>query len=173
MNWLSRHRRKLHRDQSGAALIEMSVVFPVLFAIGLGVIEFGNLFYGYHLIANGVRDGARYASGLPLNSANNNVKCIAMTGGTTGADCNAGGSPSCTTKCRVSWWNNGATIAISTTQTANDNGAGGTLYRGGDFIYTVTVTATVPYQSLGFLGYFNLLPPTLRVAHQERLIGVR
>ena len=51
------------KDQRGVAMIEMAAVLPVLLAIGLGVIEFGNAIYSKHLITNGVRDGARYAAG--------------------------------------------------------------------------------------------------------------
>lgn len=154
--------RQFHRDERGAAIIEMAVVFPVLLAIGLGVLEFGNLIYSYHLIANGVRDGARYASGLPKECCDDDVKSIAMTGALSGADY------------RVSWWDDPATeTTVTYSDVLNDDGLGTPLYRGGDVIWRVTVTASVPYDSLGFLGYFGLNAPTLVVSHEERLIGVR
>ena len=140
-------------------MIEMAVVFPVLFAIGLGVIEFGNLFYNYHLIANGVRDAARYASGRPHDcDCDADIKNIAMTGTLSG------GSN------RVSWWDD-PDSQVDVVYASEENVAD--EYRGGDFIYKVTVTATVPYDSLGFLGYFALNEPTLTFSHEERVIGVR
>lgn len=166
---------KLKSDVNGAAMIEMAVVFPVLFAIGLGVFEFGNLIYGYHLVTNGVRDAARYRAGLKWDNtvADDEAKCIAMTGGLTSTDCSVTANPGCTWKCRVSWWNNPNTITVATVPVGNDDGAGNKLYRGGTFIYTVTVTARVPYNSLGFLGYFGLSAPVLQVSHEERVIGIR
>ena len=172
--WLSA-MRKLRGDTGGAAMMEMAVVFPVLFSIGLGVFEFGNLIYGYHLVTNGVRDAARYRAGLKIDNAvfDDDAICIALTGGVADTDCVIGANPSCTWKCRVSWWNNAATVTVIPTPIANDDGAGNKLYRGGDTVYTVTVTATVPYDSLGFLGYFGLSAPVLQVSHEERLIGER
>ena len=157
---------QLAADEQGATLIEMSVVIPVLLAIGLGTLEFGNLFYKYHLIANAVRDAARYAAGLNgtvLGSSGDVCtspkaadlqKMAADLAQQTGAGSEV--------------WTSG-TIAVSCA--SFDNSAD--EFRGADSIYSVKVTATVPYQSLGFLGYFNLASPTLTVSHQERVIGGR
>lgn len=51
-------------DVSGTAVLEMTIMTPVLLVIGLGVIEFGNLMFKRHLIENGMRDAARYLAGL-------------------------------------------------------------------------------------------------------------
>lgn len=191
--WIGKQIKKLARDKSGAALLEVSVVIPVVLSIGLGVIEFGNAIYSEHLIFNGVRDAARYAAGLPQSAAaQNNAACIALTGQVNGsAACNAAVNPSCTTSnCRVSFWNDatGATVAGSQVyvgyNSLPDNGtvlcgtvATPAFCRGRDVktgnVYTVTVTATVPYQSLGFMSYFNLAAPTFSLSHTERLFGVR
>ena len=198
--WLSKQIKKLAGDKSGAALLEVSVVIPVVLSIGLGVVEFGNAIYNEHLIFNGVRDAARYAAGLPYSSLNpalsiptqKTAACIALTGQTNNTTaCNAAANPSCTAAyCRVSWWNNasGATVAGSQVSvlynSLPDNGMAlcGTVAtpafcRGRDNattnVYTVTVTATVPYQSLGFMSYFNLAAPTFSLSHTERLFGVR
>lgn len=192
--WLGRQIKKLAGDKSGAALLEVSVVIPVVLSIGLGVIEFGNAIYNEHLIFNGVRDAARYAAGLPANDAvtQRNAACIAITGQMNGsAACNAAVNPSCTTvNCRVSFWNDATGSAGTGTQVSvrynalADNGtvlcgtvATPAYCRGRDVttgnVYTVTVTATVPYQSLGFMSYFNLAAPTFSLSHTERLFGVR
>ena len=164
------------KDQRGAALIEVTVVIPVVLAIGLGVMEFGNAIYSKHLITNGVRDAARYAAGLPQTQAtHDDAQCIALTGKTNGSACTATATPSCTgANCRVSWWNNAATqVTVAYVPVNNDDGAGNKLYRGGATIPIVTVTATVPYQQLGFLAFFGLTAPTLSVSHEERVFGVR
>ena len=143
---MSAKRKNIWRDESGAALI-----------------EFGNAIYSKHLITNGVRDGARYAAGRPADCAcDADIKNIAMKG------VRSGGTN------RVSWWDNPATeISVDRSTVANDDGSGNKLYRGGATIPIVTVTATAPYQQLGFLAFFGLNAPTLSVSHQERVYGVR
>lgn len=151
------------KDEHGAALLEFSVVLPVLLAIGLGVFEFGNAIYNYHLILNGVRDGARYAAGRrPDCGCDADIKNIAMKGVISGGSY------------RVSWWNDASTqVTVSRSTVTNDDGAGNPLYNYMGNVPVVTVTATVPYQELGFLGYFGLAAPTLVASHQERVIGIR
>ena len=58
-------RRRLLQDSRGTAVLEMAIMTPVLLIIGLGVLEFGNLMFKRHLIEGGVRDAARYLSGMP------------------------------------------------------------------------------------------------------------
>ncbi|MFN4140910.1 TadE/TadG family type IV pilus assembly protein [Aestuariivirga sp.] len=149
--------RRWVSDDAGATLIELAVVLPVLLAIGLGTLEFGNLYYKYHLVTNGVRDAARFAAGLTGDVCTDTalwakIQAIAQR---SGADNNV--------------WTTGSTISITCDSFDNTSH----YYRGGESIKAVTVTATVPYQSLGFLGYFGLSSPTLTVSHQERVIGVR
>ena len=83
--------------QKGAALLELTVVVPIITVLGLGVFEFSNYFYDYQLIQNGVRDAARYGASLPYDSTNttaNNtaIKNLAVTG-----------QPSGGTN-RLTWW---------------------------------------------------------------------
>lgn len=153
-------------DDRGTTLIEMSVVIPVFLTIGLGTLEFGNLFYKHHLMTNIVRDTARYAAGL--------------NGAVRGSEGHVCASPILAdlqemvvkfadkTAKQNELWTTGA-IKLTCIRFDNSNDE----YRGLDSVYTIKVTAVVPYQELGFLGYFDLLPPTLSVSHQERVIGVR
>jgi len=185
MKMLSRRAQNFREDERGVAMIEMAVVLPVLLAIGLGVIEFGNAIYSKHLITNGVRDGARYAAGLPHDdtTAIANAQCIALTGEKNGdPKCNILNTPVCAPQdCRVSWWKLSTEISVTYTPLADTGSLCGTLAspafcRGRDqsgYIYVVTVTATAPYQQLGFLAFFGLNAPTLGVSHQERVYGVR
>ena len=57
---------RLLSDRTGAAAAEMALVAPLLLAIMFGSIETGNYFMAEHAVAKSVRDGARYASRLPL-----------------------------------------------------------------------------------------------------------
>ena len=166
MRRLFRNPEKFREDQRGAALLELTLVLPVLMTIGLGAVEFGNMLYNWHLVANGVRDAARYAAGLQVNAALTDAKYIALTGTLT-----APGNP-CTT-CRVKFWNQLSQVTVTYSAVANNDGAGNKLYRGGATIPLVTVSASVPYQSLGLLGYLGMGAQTINVSHQERLFGIR
>lgn len=149
-------------DTRGTAMLEMAVVLPVLLAIGLGVFEFGNLIYKYHLITVGIRDGARYAAGLPAGSADAAAKNIATTGVVSGG-----------TNRVADWIPNDVIVSYSTVANGPTSCGSVKCYRGGDNITMVTLSTSETYQDLGFLGYFGLGPITLNVSHQERLFGVR
>jgi hypothetical protein len=152
---------RLGDDERGNAILELAVLLPVLFTIGFGVIEFGNLIYQYHLIAVGVRDASRYLSGTgqsaAITSAAQNIAATGVVSGGTN---------------RVSWWNPGD-VTVSYSQIANDDGAGNKLYRGMAQIQIVRVGTSVTYQPLGFLDYLGLGPITLTARHDERVVGIR
>jgi Flp pilus assembly protein TadG len=172
MKTLRAKLNRLQKDDSGLSVIELAVVLPVLLTIGLGVMEFGNLIYRQHLIINGVRDAARYASGrfydvddADLTAA---VTSAAQNIATTGAVANG--------TSRISWWASGdVAVAYSTVTNAKTCGSGGasSCYRYDGDVPVVTVSTSVAYQPLGFLGFLGLDDITLTASHQERVIGVR
>lgn len=57
------------RSRDGTAAVEMALVAPLLLALMFGSLELGNLFMDQHALTKQVRDGARFASRLELNSA--------------------------------------------------------------------------------------------------------
>ncbi len=54
--------------RDGAAAAEMALILPILLVLMFGSIELGNLFLDQHALSKQVRDGARFASRLPLSS---------------------------------------------------------------------------------------------------------
>ena len=56
-------------NQRGSVLIEFALAFLVIFAVFAGAFEFGYAFYAYNTLQNAVREGARYASLKPYDSA--------------------------------------------------------------------------------------------------------
>jgi hypothetical protein len=170
---------RLRRDEDGASLLEMTVVTPFLLALGLGVFEFGNVLYQYHLVTGGVRDAARFAAGVPApdpvdpaeTACDENdpratpvgcAKRLAVTGQLA-----AGGSN------RVDWWQvDDITITYPTFANA-DLGGGLKSYRGVGDITVVQVTTQFEYADLGFLDYFGLGPLNITTAHEERHYGDR
>ncbi|GAA4712283.1 pilus assembly protein [Sphingomonas lutea] len=57
----------LLRDQSAAASAEMIFVMPIFIALMYGSMELGNYFLVQHGVTKQVRDGARFASRMPLS----------------------------------------------------------------------------------------------------------
>ena len=60
--------RNLWRAQRGSAAAEMALVFPFMLVLMFGAVELGNLFLDEHALTKQVRDGARYASRVPLSA---------------------------------------------------------------------------------------------------------
>ena len=161
---------RLQGDDSGVSIIELAVILPVLLTIGLGIMEFGNLIYRQHLIINGVRDAARYASGRPYDAANTSqtasISAAAQNIATQGAI--SGGTS------RISWWAPGTvTVAYATVPNGSASCGSSRCYRPIGDVAVVTVSTSVAYQPLGFLGFLGLGAITLNSSHQERVIGVR
>src|SRR5262245_55926506 len=82
-----RHRAYCHvsrvlRDQSGAALVEFTILAPFLFSLVLGMTEFGRFLYQYQMVLEGLRDAGRYLARLDANDATNqsNAANLATTG---------------------------------------------------------------------------------------------
>jgi hypothetical protein len=164
--------KALWSNENGSALLEGAIVVPTLFAIVLGALEFAFFFYQQHLISTGVRDAARYlartnpSSGAAQTTARN-LAATALQGGGTDR--------------RVVGFNpDSVSIQIDFLDAPNlpDGVTGLRPYRqalpacgGPDNVRIVRVTGTMPYASLGFLGYFGLSAPIMTVTHSERCIG--
>lgn len=170
---LLRSARRLRREENGASLLEMTVVAPVLLTFGLGVFEFSNALYQYHLISGGLRDAARFAAGLPMpdpvvvtdSTCNESdpratpigcAKRLAVTGQVASGGTN-----------RVSWWEVGdIEVDYLPLDPPDPDLRGGNPYK-------VVVTTSFVYPDLGFLDFFGLGPINMQTAHEERLYGVR
>ena len=149
-------------------MVELSVMLPMLVALGLGIGEFGRALQHHHALNKGMRDAARYLARVPVDCP---------SGSSTGSVTNASdvgiaknlalnGEPSVGTA-RVSYWTNPASITVQVS--CFDNSAG--AYRGRAAIPRVTVSASVPYQDLGFLAVLGLPTRTFTVSHQQMHIG--
>jgi Flp pilus assembly protein TadG len=52
-------KKRSRRARRGAAVVELAIVSPLLFAMLFGIIEFGWLFTAQHTMVNAAREGAR------------------------------------------------------------------------------------------------------------------
>ena len=55
--------------ERGQALLEFSLVIMFLLLLVFGIVDFSRVFFGYATMANGVREGARYAIVHPDDDA--------------------------------------------------------------------------------------------------------
>lgn len=62
MQLLTRMLRRLRREESGAGMVEFSIVAIVLFTLMFAVIDFGRLLFLYNNMKEAARAGARYGS---------------------------------------------------------------------------------------------------------------
>ena len=67
------------KEQKGSVFIEFALSFLVLFSIFTGAFEFGYTFYAYNTLVNAVREGARYASLKPYDSASSTPSSAFLT----------------------------------------------------------------------------------------------
>ncbi|HSJ54991.1 MAG TPA: TadE family protein [Anaerolineae bacterium] len=56
-------------EPRGQAIVEFALVASFLFLILFGIVDFSRLFFAYATMANGVREGARFASAQPDDDA--------------------------------------------------------------------------------------------------------
>lgn len=169
------------RNEHGGSLLEFTLVVPFMFALGLGVFEFGNLFFQYHMIDAGVRDASRYLGSMDrtVAVATTNARRIAVCGNVS--TCSAESDK------RVSWWpadigdmNTVVKIKYCIDGTASgdaiDDCACAThasLEAGTFAAAKVCVSADIDYEQLGFLDYLGLGPITITAKHEQRYFGIR
>ncbi len=154
--------RRFRRDRQGAALVEFTLLAPMLIFLMCGLGEFANAMRQYHIMEKGVRDAGRYLAREPMtgctlnNTAVATAKNLALTGQTSGG------------AYLLKNWTDTNTITVSVAQCVdNSNGA----YRGEAQIPVVQVTARAPYVDLGMLSIIGITPITLQASHQQVWIG--
>jgi Flp pilus assembly protein TadG len=155
-SWLTSRVAGLRSSESGAALVEFTLLAPFLLVLALGMSEFGRFLYQYQLVIEGLRDGARYLARLDPDSTTNqtNAANLATTGTIDGT-----GDP------RVDGWL-AADVTFSVTNV--DNSAG--TYRGLSIVKVVVATTTFDYADVGFLGALGLPALSVVATHQQRAI---
>jgi Flp pilus assembly protein TadG len=150
------HAARVLRDQRGSALIEFTLMAPLLLSLVLGIAEFGRFLYQYQMVIEGLRDAGRYLARLDANDATNQSNAANLA--TTGTIDGSGDS-------RVDGWEAGD---IDFDVTDVDNSAG--TYRGPAEIEVIEVTTTFDYADVGFLSALGFDPISIGAAHQQRVI---
>lgn len=150
------------RDRRGAALVEFTLIAPLLILLMCGMAEFANAMRQYHIMEKGVRDAGRYLARVPMtgctvsSAATTTAQNLALTGRTSGG------------AYLLPTWNNLGSVSIAVAD-CFDNSAG--AYRGRAQIPIVEVTAEAPYVDLGLLSVIGLGDINLEVSHQQYWVG--
>jgi Flp pilus assembly protein TadG len=155
-HWTHSDPTRVLRDQNGSALIEFTIMAPLLLSLIFGMAEFGRFLYQYQMVLEGLRDASRYLARLDANDATNqsNAANLATTGTIDGS-----GDP------RVDGWE---ADDIDFDVTDVDNTAG--IYRGPAEIEVIEVTTTFDYADVGFLSALGFDAISIDAAHEQRVI---
>jgi Flp pilus assembly protein TadG len=153
----------------------MALVLPLLTILLFGTAELGNFFLNEHAVMKAVRDGARYASRLPMSdfpsctptsAAEAKIRNVTRTGSISGT----------TAGNRLAYWEDtmGGSPTIVVTSTCDTSGTYTGIYEGLAMgVPVVTVQATVPYRSLfGIFGLFNNTTFNLNARSQAAVMGI-
>jgi Flp pilus assembly protein TadG len=161
----------LWRDEDGSALVEATIVMPLLIAFFLGVFEFSWFFYNQQLVVSGLRDAARYMTRIELTDGNRDP-CVQrdLSGVLYTADAAniattaeaAGGSA------RVNGWS-AADVTISCFSSAALDA--GNYADGSTSMMIIDVATRFADPSFGLFSSLGLKTPMLSFSHEERFIG--
>lgn len=151
------------RARKGAALVEFSLLAPVLIFLMCGLAEFSNAMRQYHIMEKSVRDAARYLARVPMTGCTINggaitaAQNLALTGQT------ASGGPYV-----LPAWTDPATVRVAVADCVSNTTH---TYRGHDQMPVIEVTADATYEDLGLLGVLGFDEINLEVRHQQLWIG--
>jgi Flp pilus assembly protein TadG len=154
---------RFRRSRDGAALVEFSLLAPVLILLMCGLSEFANVMRQYHIMEKSVRDAARYLTRVPMTGCTVNgasitaAQNLALTGITA-----SGGAYFLPT------WADPASVTVAVADCVSNTTQ---TYRGHDQMPVIEVTARAPYQDLGMLGVIGIDDIELEVRHQQLWIG--
>lgn len=154
--------RRFSAARKGAALVEFTLVAPLLVLLMCGMAEFACAMRQYHIMEKGVRDAGRYLARVPMTGctvsggATTAAQNLALTGRTSG------GSHLLPT------WTNAASVNVTVAECFNNSAS---AYRGRAQIPIIEVTATAPYVDLGLLSVIGLDDIVLEVSHQQLWVG--
>ncbi|MGI9352870.1 MAG: TadE/TadG family type IV pilus assembly protein [Rhizobiaceae bacterium] len=143
------------RLETGAIFAEALIVIPVITIFAVGVLEFSNVLWQRHQMQVGVRDAARYWSRCRPTFHN----CTIATARNIAFYAHPSGSGQGTL--RVPGWNEDSELSIDPAAPVFPSPA----------TQLVTAVGTLEYQASPLFGFLQVGDVTLRVSHQERIIG--
>lgn len=170
---------KFYREKSGSALVEFSLVLPLLVVVMAFIGDFSRAIYQYHVAEKGVKAAARYLARVPnvtvcaassFDAFSGKAKALAQRGSFNVAD-----------DLVLSNWANASEVTVSVACQANAPDAVTNVkpFHGPDQIPIITVSASFTFNDAGFLNVIKILNPsyqdrgtiTIAAAHEEVYVG--
>lgn len=158
--------------RDGAALVEFSLMLPMLMVLAAGVTEMGLAMHQQHVVTKSVRDAARFAArqfvaapSCPLSTVGewttiqSETQQVALRGSLSGS-----------APLLLSNWSLASSVTVT-----DACAAAGTLVSpagAGANIPVITVSADVPYAGVGFLTLIGMNAFTIRASHSEMWVGL-
>lgn len=162
------HLRQIRRDTGGAALVEFTLVAPLLISLMCGLAEFGQALRQYHIMEKGVRDAGRFLSRYPADPCSSGGAATWAGAVAQAQNLAKRGSTNSSAPLLPTWTSSGS-VDVDPNCMANpvDPITGQQAWHGPAQLPIITVTATAPYADIGMLQVLGFTPPTLTVTHQE------
>lgn len=148
----------------------MALVLPLFIPLIFGCAELGKYFLDQHVVVKAVRDGARYAGRQPFA----NMPCAGVAAATQTRIKNLirFGNVAGTGQPRLAYWTGADTVSVNIACVDNDDSYGG-VYASMTSVPLVTVSASVPYQSLfGTLGLAGAPDIAIAAQSQSAVVGL-
>lgn len=171
--------RPFSADARGAALVEFSLVLPILVVLMALIGDFSRAVYQYHVAEKGVKSAARYLARVPdvttcasssFDAYKSNAVALAQKGSFNSTD-----------PFVLNNWNSPSDIQVSVTCVANpvDVNTQQTEYLGPVEIPIITVTTSFQFNDLGMLNIISLLKSDhldrgkieISASHREIYVG--
>ena len=162
--------KRLIGAERGAALVEFTVLMPLLFALMAGFIEFGMAMQRHHLVQKSLRDSTRYLAQVPgfdsttpidATPCNNTPTGQALIAKNLAIYGNIGGTG---TPKIVGWGYDGVCVIGPTSRSVTYNGVT-------TEVLVVQMTAQAPYNDVGFLSILGFTGITLGGSHEQAYLG--
>ena len=171
--------KKLKENESGAALVELTLLLPLLVLLMIGVAEYGRALHQQHIIAKSVREAARSLARDPrlFDPATGCSTSIPPALQSQTETLALKGSLDPSANFLLSYWDNPATEVTITVVCMAPGGlespvgidpATSNMHD----IPVVTVRGQVPFDDLGLLSIFGFTAPTLRTEHVQMGVGL-
>ena len=174
-----RKPRYLRSDDSGAALLEFSLLLPVLVVMMAFIGDISRAVYQFHVAEKGVKSAARYLARVPDVTV-----CAASsfdTFSSNAANMAQRGSFNAQDDFKLSNWQNAADLTISVVCEANaiDAVTNTRPFIGPDQIPVITVSTSFAFDDVGMLNLIKLIDGTqsdnsgitIAASHSEVYVG--
>ena len=175
---LKRHAAGFVRETRAAALVEFTLVFPLLLVFLAGLSELGFAMHQQHIVQKAVRDAARYAArtnyalkSCPLSTQPEWAQMVTDT--TTVA---LRGNLAAAAPLLIPTWTGSRGVDVQVTEACVDPAsvtpAIFSTAGAGNNIPVITVTASAPYVGVGLLQVIGLSAFEIQAAHSEIWVGL-